>query len=172
MIDRKAWQDKLWALGEDPDRDGLARTADRFEKAMDEMLSGYREDPKSIIQSALFYEEHAQSVPITVRDIRFWSLCEHHLMPFFGKVSVTYTPADKYVIGLSKIPRAVNAIAYRLQTQEGLTAEIAESIRDTGVAQDVQVMIEANHTCMEARGVHAHGAETITSIQLVGECCE
>ena len=168
MIDRKAWRDRLRALGEDPSREGLERTVQRFEEAMDEMMGGYRQDPAAILQAGLFHVANASRVPVTIRGIEFWSLCEHHLMPFFGTATITYTPAGSRVIGLSRLPRVVYALSRRLQTQEGLTNDIACAIDRSGASSQVQVRIEARHTCMEARGVRAAHAETITEMTIGG----
>jgi GTP cyclohydrolase I len=135
----------LTRLGEDPQRDGLLKTPERTEKAMSFLTQGYQEDPTKILRGALFDVDYDEMV--IVRDIEVFSLCEHHMLPFFGKVHVAYIPNGK-VIGLSKIPRLVDVFARRLQVQERLTRQIADSIQEAIEPQGVGVVIEARHLCM------------------------
>jgi GTP cyclohydrolase I len=153
----------LLKIGEDTDREGLVRTPDRAEKALRFLTSGYETDVQSIINGALFHEKCDEMV--VVKDIEFFSMCEHHLLPFFGKVHVAYLP-DKKVIGLSKIPRIVDAFARRLQLQERLTQQIAETIQDVLEPRGVGVICEARHFCMMMRGVEKQHSGTITSSML------
>ncbi len=150
----------LLDLGEDPTREGLEKTPSRVAKSLRELTSGYHVDIDRLINDALF--DVAYSEMVLVKDIDFYSLCEHHLLPFFGKCHVAYIP-DKRVIGLSKIPRVVEAFSRRLQVQERLTSQIAEifqkSIKPLGVA----VVMEARHLCMEMRGAQSKNSPTITS---------
>lgn len=150
----------LQYVGENPERDGLRDTPKRFAKAMEFLTSGYQANLGTIVGKALFTEKSRGMV--LVRDIEFYSLCEHHLLPFFGKVSVAYVPNGK-VIGLSKIPRLVNAFARRLQVQERLTREIGEALAEALGTQDVAVFIDASHLCMMMRGVEKQGSTTATS---------
>ena len=153
----------LESLGEDPNREGLVRTPDRAEKALRYLTSGYQMDIAQIVNGALF--THRCDEMVVVRDIEFFSMCEHHLLPFFGKVDVAYLP-DKKVIGLSKIPRIVDAFARRLQLQERLTQQIAETIQDVLEPRGVGVICEARHFCMMMRGVEKQHSGTITSAML------
>lgn len=147
-------------LGEDPSRDGLKKTPHRIGKSMQFLTKGYKEDPKKILESALFEEDYRQMV--IVKDIDFYSLCEHHLLPFFGKVHIAYIPNGK-ITGLSKIARVVDVFARRLQVQERLTTQIKECIQDTLHPLGVMVVIEAEHLCMQMRGVQKQHAMTVTS---------
>ena len=147
-------------LGEDPDREGLARTPERVEKAMQFLVKGYKEDPEALLRKALFTVSYDEMV--IVKDIEMFSLCEHHLLPFFGKVHVAYIPNGK-VIGLSKIPRLVEIFARRLQVQERLTRQVADAIQDAIKPQGVGVVIEARHLCMMMRGVEKQHSSTVTS---------
>jgi GTP cyclohydrolase I len=150
-------------LGEDPEREGLQRTPERFEKAMRFLTSGYRQDPEDILNGAMFsvcYDEM-----VVVKDIEVYSLCEHHLLPFFGKCHVAYLP-DKKVVGLSKIARLVNMYARRLQIQERLTSQIAQALEDKLSPQGVGVIIEARHMCMVMRGVEKQHSAAVTSAML------
>ncbi len=140
----------LARLGENPTREGLARTPERVEKALKFLTSGYRTDLAKVVNGALFQVKYDEMV--IVKDIEFFSLCEHHLLPFFGKVHVAYLPKER-VIGLSKIPRIVDMFARRLQIQERLTQEIAQSIQETIDPLGVGVICEARHFCMMMRGV-------------------
>ncbi len=153
----------LKALGEDPDREGLVNTPKRVEKAMTFLTSGYDTDIDQVINNALFTVDYSEMV--VVKDIDFYSLCEHHLLPFFGKCHVAYLPSNK-VIGLSKIPRIVEMFARRLQVQERLTSQIAEAIKDKIAPLGVAVVIEATHLCMSMRGVEKQNSSAITSSML------
>ena len=153
----------LAAVGEDPDREGLVKTPERVEKAFRFLTKGYQEDVRALLNSALFsvcYDEM-----VLVKDIEVFSLCEHHLLPFFGKAHVAYIPKNK-VVGLSKIPRLVDAFARRLQVQERLTVEIANAIQDTIHPGGVGVVIEAMHLCMIMRGVEKQNSVAVTSCML------
>jgi GTP cyclohydrolase IA len=147
----------------DPTRDGLERTPERMEKAIEFLTRGYREDPAAILQAAMF--DVAYDEMVIVKDIEMYSLCEHHLLPFFGKVHIAYIPDGK-VIGLSKMPRLVEVFARRLQVQERLTRQIAEAIQDAIHPQGVGVVIEARHLCMMMRGVEKQNSSTVTSAML------
>ena len=153
----------LAALGEDPEREGLVNTPRRVEKAMTFLTSGYRADIDEVLNNALFTVDYSEMV--IVKDIDFYSLCEHHLLPFFGKCHVAYLPSNK-VIGLSKIPRIVEMFARRLQVQERLTSQIAETIKEKIAPLGVAVVIEATHLCMSMRGVEKQNSSAITSSML------
>jgi GTP cyclohydrolase I len=153
----------LVQLSQDPEREGLARTPDRAEKALRFLTSGYHTDVASIINGALFNEKVDEMV--VVKDIEFYSLCEHHLLPFFGTVHVAYLPKNK-VIGLSKIPRIVDMFSRRLQVQERLTQEIAAILQDVLQPRGVGVICEARHFCMMMRGVEKQHSGTVTSAML------
>ena len=153
----------LAELGEDPRREGLLRTPDRSEKALRFLTSGYNTDVQQIVNGALFDVKYDEVV--IVRDIEFFSLCEHHLLPFFGKVHVAYLP-EKKVIGLSKIPRIVDVFARRFQIQERLTQQIAETIQELVTPRGVAVICEARHFCMMMRGVEKQHSGAITSAML------
>lgn len=153
----------LLELGEDPARDGLLKTPDRVAKSLQELTSGYAVDVDKLINEALFDVPYSEMV--LVRDIDFYSLCEHHLLPFFGKCHVAYIPNGK-VIGLSKIPRMVEAFARRLQVQERLTSQIADIILTKVKPLGVAVVMEARHLCMEMRGAQSKNAPTVTSAML------
>ena len=150
----------LQQMGEDPQREGLLRTPERVGKAMQFLTQGYQQDPKAILQSALFEEDYRQMV--VVKDITFYSLCEHHLLPFFGKAHIAYIPNGK-ITGLSKIARVVDVFAHRLQVQERMTTQIKECIQETLNPLGVMVVIEAEHLCMQMRGVQKQHAVTTTS---------
>lgn len=150
----------LVELGEDPDREGLRNTPKRVEKAMKFLTSGYQADVKAIVNDALFTVDYNEMV--IVRDIDFYSLCEHHLLPFFGKCHVAYIP-DGRVIGLSKIPRLVDVFARRLQLQERLTSQVAETILETIRPKGVAVVCEGTHLCMSMRGVEKQNSFAVTS---------
>ena len=150
----------LQLLGEDSQREGLLRTPTRVGAAMQFLTQGYTQDPESILRSALFEEDYRQMV--VVKDIPFYSLCEHHMLPFFGKAHVAYIPNGK-ITGLSKIPRVVDAFARRLQVQERMTREIKDCIDKTLNPLGVMVVIEAEHLCMQMRGVQKPHAVTTTS---------
>ncbi len=147
-------------LGEDVNREGLIRTPERVAKAMQYLTQGYNQDPKKILLGALFKEKYRQMV--IVKDIDFYSLCEHHMIPFFGKAHVAYIP-DGYITGLSKIARVVDVFARRLQVQERLTTQIKEAIQETLNPLGVMVVIEARHMCMQMRGVEKQSSVTTTS---------
>jgi GTP cyclohydrolase I len=153
----------LTRLGEDPRRDGLLQTPDRVDKALRFLTSGYRMDVHKIVNGALFEVKYDEMV--VVKDIEFFSLCEHHLLPFFGKIHVAYLPRTK-VIGLSKIPRIVDAFARRLQIQERLTQEVAQTIQETIDPLGVGVICEARHFCMMMRGVEKQHSGAMTSAML------
>jgi GTP cyclohydrolase I len=153
----------LKALGEDPEREGLLRTPERAEKALRFLTSGYNMDVKQIVNGALFNVKYDEMV--IVKDIEFFSLCEHHLLPFYGKIHVGYLPNEK-VIGLSKIPRIVDAFARRFQIQERMTQEVAETIQDLVNPRGVGVICEARHFCMMMRGVEKQHSGTVTSAML------
>jgi GTP cyclohydrolase IA len=150
----------LVQLGEDPDRDGLRRTPERFAKALQYLTSGYRQDPEKILNNAVFTVCYDQMV--VVKDIEVFSMCEHHLLPFFGKCHVAYIPSKK-VIGLSKIARLVNMYARRLQIQERLTNQVAKAIMEKLSPEGVGVIIEARHLCMVMRGVEKQHSSAMTS---------
>lgn len=147
-------------LGEDDAREGLQKTPLRVAKAMQSLTRGYHEDPEAVLASAMFQEDYKQMV--IVKDIDFYSLCEHHLLPFFGKAHVAYIPR-KYITGLSKIPRVVDIFARRLQVQERMTLQIKECIQKTLDPLGVMVVIEAQHMCMQMRGVEKQNSSTTTS---------
>jgi GTP cyclohydrolase I len=155
----------LSGLGEDPDREGLRDTPRRVEKSLSFLTSGYQIDVDELVNKALFTVDYSEMV--VVRDIDFFSLCEHHRLPFFGKCHVAYIPRDK-VIGLSKIPRIVDAFARRLQVQERLTNEIAATIQQKTNPLGVAVVMEANHLCMAMRGVEKQQSFCVTSAMLGG----
>ena len=153
----------LQLIGEDPERDGLRHTPQRFEKALRFLTSGYHQDPKKLLNGAMFSVCYDQMV--LVKDIEVYSLCEHHMLPFFGKCHVAYIP-DKKVVGLSKIPRLVNMFARRLQIQERLTNQIASAIQQEISPFGVGVVVEARHLCMVMRGVEKQNSQTVTSAML------
>jgi GTP cyclohydrolase I len=155
----------LVELGEDPAREGLARTPERAEAALRFLTSGYHMDLQRTVNGALFKVKYDEMV--IVKDIEFFSLCEHHLLPFFGKMHVAYLPKDK-VIGLSKIPRVVDMFARRLQVQERLTQQVAEAIQEALEPRGVGVICEARHFCMMMRGVEKQHSGTVTSAMLGG----
>jgi GTP cyclohydrolase I len=153
----------LVRLGEHPDRDGLQRTPERYAKALRDLTKGYNEDPEAIIRAALFEVDYDEMV--IVKDIEMFSLCEHHVLPFFGKVHIAYIPKGR-VIGLSKVARLVEVFARRLQVQERLTVQIAETIQTVLEPLGVGVVIEARHLCMMMRGVEKQHSATVTSSML------
>ena len=153
----------LSGVGEDPDREGLDRTPERVERALRFLTKGYGEDPKALIGEALFTVTYDEMV--IIKDIDVFSMCEHHLLPFFGKCHVAYLP-DKKVVGLSKIPRLVDMFARRLQVQERLTVQIAETIQEVIHPRGVGVVIEAVHFCMMMRGVEKQNSVAVTSCML------
>ena len=156
-------KDIIQALGEDPTREGLARTPERSEKALRYLTSGYSADLNQIVNGALFDVEYDEVV--IVRDIEFFSLCEHHMLPFFGRMHVAYLPHHK-VIGLSKIPRIVDVFARRLQIQERLTQQVAHTLQELVNPRGVAVICEAHHFCMMMRGVEKQHSGAITSAML------
>lgn len=161
-VDRMAllYQKVLEEIGEKGDREGLAKTPERVAKSMQFLTHGYDQDPVAILNSAKFREDYQQMV--IVKDIELYSLCEHHLLPFFGKAHVAYIP-NRYIVGLSKIPRVVDAFARRLQVQERLTTEIRDCIQETLKPLGVAVVIEAQHLCMQMRGIQKQNSVTTTS---------
>ena len=156
-------REMLVRLGEDADREGLQRTPERVHRAFEFLTRGYREDPEALLKKALFTVTYDEMV--IVKDIEMFSLCEHHMLPFFGKVHVAYIPNGK-VIGLSKIPRLVEIFSRRLQIQERLTTQIAETIQKAIDPQGVGVVIEARHLCMLMRGVEKQHSSAVTSSML------
>jgi GTP cyclohydrolase IA len=150
----------LGLLGEDPARDGLLRTPERVEKSLHWLTRGYELSVEDAVGSAIFREGHQNMV--LVKDIEMYSLCEHHLLPFFGKVHVAYIP-DGRIVGLSKLPRVVEVFARRLQVQERLTEQIAQALMDVLRPRGVAVVVEASHLCMMMRGVEKQNSRTVTS---------
>ena len=155
-----AVREMIEAFGENPDREGLRRTPERVARMYEELLSGYREDPVALINDAIFEVKYDEMV--LVRDIEFYSLCEHHMLPFIGRAHVAYLPNEK-VIGLSKIPRIVDMFARRLQVQERMTVQIAEFISELLKPHGVAVVLEAIHMCSVMRGVKKHDSRMTTS---------
>ena len=166
MSDRKdiefedAVKSMMFHVGEDPNREGLLKTPQRVKKAYEFIFGGYKEDPREILESALFSSSNDEMV--LLKDIEFYSTCEHHLLPIIGRVHVAYIPNGK-VVGLSKIPRVVNVFARRMQIQEQLTEQIADAIMDTIKPKGVAVVIQARHMCMEMRGVEKINSTTTSS---------
>lgn len=152
--------DILSAIGEDPEREGLKRTPERVAKALQYLTHGYGMDPSAILRGALFTEEYSQMV--LVKDIEVYSMCEHHMLPFFGKAHVAYIPNGR-IVGLSKIPRVVDAFARRLQVQERLTNDIRDCIHETLQPLGVAVVLECSHLCMQMRGIQKQNSVTTTS---------
>jgi len=157
---RDAIRTLLAEVGEDPDREGLVKTPERVDKALQFLTKGYREDPRTLLNNALFTVSYDEMV--IIRDIDVFSLCEHHLLPFYGKAHVAYLPNGK-VVGLSKIPRLVDMFARRLQVQERLTVQVAEQIEECVNPRGVGVVIEAMHFCMIMRGVEKQNSVAVTS---------
>jgi len=153
----------LRAIGEDPDREGLERTPERVVRALSALTKGYQEDPREILNSALFTEEYSEM--ILVKDIDFFSLCEHHMLPFFGKAHIAYIPSHK-ILGLSKIVRLLEVFARRLQVQERLTTQVASSLMEAIEPDGVGVVVEAEHLCMRMRGVEKQNSFVTTSAML------
>jgi GTP cyclohydrolase I len=156
----KNYRECLQLLGEDPDREGLQKTPERMAKAMQYLTQGYQQDAKAILNGAKFTEAYSEMV--IVKDIELFSMCEHHLLPFFGKAHVAYIP-NGYITGLSKLARVVDVFARRLQVQERMTHQILEAIQETLEPQGVAVVIEAQHLCMMMRGVQKQNSLTTTS---------
>lgn len=156
----QAYKDIIININEDPEREGLVKTPMRAAKAMQFLMHGYELDPKKILESALFKEDYKQIV--VVKDIEIYSMCEHHLLPFFGKAHVGYIP-NGTIVGLSKIPRVVEAFARRLQLQERLTTQIKDCIQEVIHPLGVAVVIEAQHMCMSMRGIQKQNSVTTTS---------
>ena len=157
------YRELLVRIGEDPTRDGLVRTPERMEKSMQFLTRGYAMNVTDVLHDALFDVDYDEMV--IVKDIEFFSMCEHHLLPFFGKAHIAYVPNGK-VIGLSKIPRLVDVFARRLQVQERLTRQIGDAITDAILPQGVAVILEAQHLCMMMRGVEKQGSAAVTSAML------
>ena len=155
--------DFLKELGEDPNREGLQRTPERVAKAFTYFTSGYEQDVHAVLNDALFTEEYDEMV--VVKDIDFYSLCEHHLLPFFGKCHIAYMPSNK-IVGLSKMPRLVEMFSRRLQVQERLTTQIAQTINEVLQPRGVAVVMEALHMCMLMRGVEKQNSKAVTSAML------
>ncbi len=155
----KLYTQVLSLIGEDPKREGLVKTPERVAKALQFLTQGYQQSPSDILKGAMFKEDYKQMV--IVRDIEFYSMCEHHMIPFFGKVHIAYIP-NGYITGLSKLPRVVDVFARRLQVQERLTSEIMQCIQDTLNPLGVMVVIEAEHMCMQMRGVEKQRSLTTT----------
>ena len=155
-----AYTEILSDLGEDSNREGLLKTPERVAKSLQFLTRGYQQDPKAILEKALFHEAYSEMV--LVKDIEVYSLCEHHMLPFFGKAHVAYIPDGK-IVGLSKIPRLIDAFARRLQVQERLTIEIRDAIQDVLNPKGVAVVLECSHMCMQMRGVEKQNSSTTTS---------
>ena len=160
---QQIYAELLSRVGEDPTRDGLIRTPDRMEKSMAFLTQGYKQRVEDVLHGALFDVDYDEMV--IVKDIEFYSQCEHHLLPFFGKAHVAYVPKGK-VIGLSKIPRIIDVFSRRLQVQERLTQQVAEAISEAIHPQGVGVVLEAQHLCMMMRGVEKQSSSTVTSSML------
>jgi GTP cyclohydrolase I len=160
---QEIYAEVLTRIGEDPSRDGLLETPKRVEKSMDFLTRGYTQSVDELLHGALFDVDYDEMV--IVKDIEFYSMCEHHMLPFFGRAHVAYVPHGK-VVGLSKIPRIVDVFARRLQVQERLTQQVAEAIDHAIRPQGVGVVIEAQHLCMMMRGVEKQGSSTVTSSML------
>ncbi len=154
------YTDILTKLGEDPTREGLVKTPERVAKALQFLTSGYQQDAAKILRGAMFKEEYSEMV--IVKDIELYSMCEHHILPFFGKAHVAYIP-NGHIVGLSKIPRVVDVFARRLQVQERLTHQVLDAIQETLQPHGVAVVIEARHMCMMMRGVQKQNSVTTTS---------
>ena len=163
LTTQELYRELLVRIGEDPTRDGLLDTPERMEKSMAFLTRGYAMDVKAVLHDALFEVDYDEMV--IVKDVEFFSMCEHHLLPFFGKAHVAYVPNGR-VIGLSKVPRVVDVFARRLQVQERLTTEIADAIQEAIDPQGVAVILEAQHLCMMMRGVEKQHSATVTSAML------
>jgi GTP cyclohydrolase I len=153
----------LEEIGEDPSREGLVKTPARVARAFEDLTRGYQQDPKSVINGALFVEDYSEM--ILCRDIDFFSLCEHHLLPFFGKAQIAYIPKN-HIVGLSKLARLVEVYARRLQVQERMTTQIATTVMEELDALGVGVVLKAEHLCMRMRGVEKQNSEVVTSAML------
>ena len=153
----------LQTIGEDPDREGLRKTPERVARALEFLTKGYREDPAAILNSALFSEEYSEM--IVLKDLDFFTLCEHHLLPFFGKAHVAYIPSKK-ILGISKLARLFEVFARRLQVQERLTTQVATSLMEAIDPQGVGVVVEAEHLCMRMRGIEKQNSVVVTSCML------
>ena len=156
----KNYSSILFELGEDVEREGIVKTPERAAKAMQYLTQGYGQDPVAVLRSAMFKEDYSEMV--IVKDIEMYSMCEHHMLPFFGKAHIAYIP-NGHIVGLSKIPRVVDIFSRRLQVQERLTIEIRDVIQETLQPLGVAVVIEANHFCMMMRGVQKQNSSTTTS---------
>ena len=157
---RESYRQILQGIGEDPQREGLVKTPERAAKAMLFLTQGYEGDPKEVLRSAMFREDYSEMV--LVKDMEVYSMCEHHMLPFFGKAHIAYIP-NGHIVGLSKIPRVVDLFARRLQVQERLTLEILDCIQDTLQPLGAAIVIEAQHMCMMMRGVEKQNSITTTS---------
>ena len=155
----------LLSIGEDPEREGLIRTPDRVSRSFDDLTVGYKQTVEEVVGEGVFHEDCSEMV--VVKDIEFYSLCEHHLLPFFGRVHVAYIPNGK-IIGLSKIPRIVDVFARRLQVQERLTQQVSQAIQDILKPKGVGVVIDGKHLCMMMRGVQKQNSSAMTSCLLGG----
>jgi GTP cyclohydrolase I len=155
--------DILTSLGEDPGREGLVKTPERVERALRFMTKGYDEDPKSVINGALFTEDYQEM--IVLKELDFFSMCEHHILPFFGKAHVAYLPKSR-IVGISKLARLVEVYARRLQVQERMTTQIANILMDELDPQGVAVVLQAEHLCMRMRGVEKQNSVVVTSAML------
>ena len=153
----------LRTIGEDPDREGLRKTPERVARALEFLTKGYQEDPAAILNSALFSEEYSEM--IVLKDLDFFTLCEHHLLPFFGKAHVAYIPSKK-ILGISKLARLFEVFARRLQVQERLTTQVATSLMEAIDPQGVGVVVEAEHLCMRMRGIEKQNSVVVTSCML------
>lgn len=159
----KIIRDLLKAIGEDPKREGLQATPKRVSESFEFLTEGYKQDPRSLIKKSMYKEKHEEMV--LIKDIQFYSLCEHHLLPFFGKAHVAYIPNDR-IVGISKIARMVDLYARRLQVQERLTNQIADTLMEVLKPRGVAVVVDAQHLCMQMRGVQKFGTSVITSSML------
>jgi GTP cyclohydrolase I len=162
-VRRDLIKELLLDLGEDPDREGLVKTPDRVARAFEFLTRGYEQDPNTVIGDALFVEEYSEM--IIVRDIDFFSLCEHHMMPFYGRAHVAYIP-DRHIVGISKLARLVECFARRLQVQERMTSQIATTLGDTLKPLGVGVVVRAEHLCMRMRGIEKPNSSVVTSALL------
>lgn len=163
LLMEKLIKELLLKLGEDPNREGLLRTPVRVKESLEFLTEGYKQDPKALIQNSVYSDKHEEMV--LIKDIPIYSLCEHHLLPFFGKAHVGYIPNEK-IVGISKIARMVDLFARRLQVQERLTNQIAKTLMDVLKPKGVAVIIDAEHLCMQMRGVQKRGTSIITSAML------